>query len=123
MLPIHGIISDLPPLLFHSDMYKLLFYSHYEPVSSTGNGSSGSGTALFSLFYPQILITVLGIQEGSQNLLTASGSPDEAWGWVHTYCGSGLKGVDLGNVYIAPPGNYVRIPHTGFVILAQLFTR
>lgn len=71
MLPIHGIMSNLPPLLFYGDMYNLLFYSHYEPVSSTGNGSSGSGTVLFSLLYPQILITVVDTQEGSQNLLTA----------------------------------------------------
>lgn len=66
MLPIHGVLSNLPPLVFHSDVYKLLFYPHYESVSSTGNRSSGSGTVPFSLLYPQILITGLGIQEGSK---------------------------------------------------------
>lgn len=66
MLPIHGVLSNLPPLVFHSDVYKLLFYPHYESVSSTGNRSSGSGTVPFSLLYPQILITGLGIQEGSE---------------------------------------------------------
>lgn len=52
-----------------------------------------------------------------------TGSPEEAWGWVHTYCGSELDGVDLGNMYIALTGNYVRISHTGLVTLAQLFIR
>lgn len=36
---------------------------------------------------------------------------------------SGLKGVDLANVHTALPGNWVKTPHAGLVMLAKLFTR
>lgn len=69
MLSVHRLISNLPLLLFHGAMYKLLFHSHYEPVPSPDNRRSGSDPVLFPLFWPPILITVLGTWEDSRHWL------------------------------------------------------